>query len=91
MRVDIPLWYMTNIVVICIVVHNMYTICKDNFDMKWIEKVERELKTQIDNRLLKEGEEMNTNIATINEVRNISSTKNDPIRTEDVDKDINIF
>lgn len=38
MRFDIPLWYVTHIVAICIVLHNMYTICKDKFDMKWIEK-----------------------------------------------------
>lgn len=31
-RVDVPLWYIVDIVATCIVQHNMYAIEKDKFD-----------------------------------------------------------
>ena len=39
-RGDIPLRHMTNVVAICIVLHNMCTIEKGKFDKEWIEEAE---------------------------------------------------
>ena len=90
-RSDIPLRHMTNVIVTCIVLHNICTIGNDKFDIEWIEEVERELSRRIENRSLREGQEMRAELAAIGEVRNISITENDTRRAEVVDRDTEIF
>ena len=46
---------------------------------------------RIENRSLREGQEMKAELAAIGEVRNISITKNDTRRVEVVDRDTEIF
>lgn len=53
-------------------------------DRRSIERIER----QISNKSKRERQEMNTKIASISEVRNIISTKNNIWRTKEVLKDI---
>ena len=63
---------MTNVVATYIVLHNMCTIGKDNFDIEWLKEVERKLSRRIDNKTLIKRQEMRVEIAAIGEVRNIS-------------------
>ena len=69
---------MTNLVSTCIMLHNMYTIEKDKFDLKWIEETKTWLKMCIKNisnfprkefKRPKEGQEMRATRIAISEVR----------------------
>ena len=40
-RANIPLRHMADVVVTCIILHNMCTIGKDKFDIEWVEEAER--------------------------------------------------
>ena len=90
-RFDIPLRHMADVVATCIILHNMCTIGKDKFDIEWIEEAERELNRRIENRSLREGQEMRVELAAIGEVRNISIIENETRRAEVVDRDTEIF
>ena len=75
-RVDIPLRHMTNVIATCIVLHNMFTIRNDIFDIEWIEEVDRELNRHINNRLLRGWQEIKAKLVAIGEVKNIRLTNN---------------
>ena len=70
--VDLLLRHMTDVVATYIMLHNMCTIGKDNFDIEWLKEVERKLSRRIDNKTLIKRQEMRVEIAAIGEVRNIS-------------------
>ena len=82
---------MIDIVATYIMLHNICIIDKNKFDMKWIQKIESEFEKWINNRSLRERQEIKNRIIIISEVKNISSTKNNARRAEEVDKDTAIF
>ena len=50
-RIDISLQHMADVVVTCIILHNMCIIENNKFDIEWIEETKRELNRRINSRL----------------------------------------
>lgn len=49
-NVDKLVHHMAHVVATCILIHNLYIIGNDSFDIDQIEEIERKLKRQIENK-----------------------------------------
>jgi hypothetical protein len=66
---NVPLQMVPDLVCICIVVYNLYITMKDSFDKTSIDEAESELTQKIVNGEAREGSEVRSAQATIEEMR----------------------
>jgi hypothetical protein len=68
-RAYVPLRSVADIVSTCIVLHNLCINTKDKFDSNWIEEVEAELKKWVEDGMVKGGQVLRGERASIDEVK----------------------
>ena len=84
-RCDVPLRSVPDLVATCIVLHNLCITMNDGFNENWISKAEEQLQRKIKIGALKEGQELRCERASIHEVKNRISYRENSEITDDID------
>jgi hypothetical protein len=74
-----------DLVATCIVLHNLCITMNDGFNENWISEAEEQLQRKIEIGALKEGQELRCERASIHEVKNRISYRENSEFTDDID------
>ena len=84
-RCDVPLRSVPDLVATCIVLYNLCITMNDGFNENWISEAEEQLQRKIEIGALKEWQELRCKRASIYEVKNRISYRENSEFTDDID------